>query len=165
MDDAVLLEGRLEPGEPFDGRPTADAFVGHHRLAVGEHRHDLSLERAIVLRRGRQFVGAHRVFVEAGPRKAPLLCDELRGNALIEREVPIAGKDIRAVRHTSGPRRPERHPAHHLDTACTAKSSACWLDPQARLMVVPGMCSGQPAAKTEYRPMLLDWSPTCETQP
>ena len=50
-------------------------------------------------------------------------------------------------------------------TACTAKSSACWLDPQARLTVVPGMCSGQPAASTEYRPMLLDWSPTWETQP
>ena len=31
-------------------------------------------------------------------------------------------------------------------TACTAKSSACWLDPHARFTVVPGMCSGQPAA-------------------
>src|ERR1700710_637393 len=50
-------------------------------------------------------------------------------------------------------------------TACTAKSSACWLDPHARFTVVPGMCSGQPAASTEYRPMLLDWSPTWETQP
>ena len=34
-------------------------------------------------------------------------------------------------------------------TACTAKSSACWLDPHARLTVVPGMVSGQPAASTE----------------
>ena len=50
-------------------------------------------------------------------------------------------------------------------TACTAKSSACWLDPHARLTVVPGMDSGHPAARTEYRPMLLDWSPTCDTQP
>src|SRR4051794_26668446 len=50
-------------------------------------------------------------------------------------------------------------------TACTAKSSACWLEPQARLTVVPGMDSGHPAARTEYRPMLLDWSPTCDTQP
>jgi hypothetical protein len=33
-------------------------------------------------------------------------------------------------------------------TACAAKSSACWLDPQARLTVVPGMLSGQPAAST-----------------
>ncbi|KLL95356.1 hypothetical protein NJ76_27415 [Rhodococcus sp. IITR03] len=33
------------------------------------------------------------------------------------------------------------------------------------MIVVPGIDSGQPAARTEYRPMLLDWSPTCETQP
>src|SRR5258707_4542732 len=50
-------------------------------------------------------------------------------------------------------------------TPCTAKSSACWLDPQARLTVVPGMLSGQPAASTEYRAMLLDCSSTCDTQP
>src|SRR5690625_288308 len=50
-------------------------------------------------------------------------------------------------------------------TAWAAKSSACWLDPQARLTVVPGIVSGQPAASTAKRPMLLDWSPTCETQP
>ena len=50
-------------------------------------------------------------------------------------------------------------------TWATAKSTACWLDPQARLTVVPGMDSGQPAASTANRPMLDDWSPTWPTQP
>src|SRR5580692_8252544 len=50
-------------------------------------------------------------------------------------------------------------------TACTANSNACWLEPQARLTVVPGTDSGQPAASTAYRPILADWSPTWPTQP
>src|SRR5215469_2386054 len=32
-------------------------------------------------------------------------------------------------------------------------------------MVVPGMLSGQSAASTANRPMLLDWSPIWDTQP
>ena len=118
VDDAVLLERRLEPGELLDGGPPANAFVGHHRLAVGEHRHDLRLERAVVLRLGRQLVRAHRVLVEPGPREAPFLRDQLGRDALVEREIPIAGKDFRAVRHAGRPRGTERHPAHHLDAAC-----------------------------------------------
>src|SRR5277367_4061428 len=50
-------------------------------------------------------------------------------------------------------------------TPWTANSRACWLEPQARLTVVPGIDSGQPAASTAYRPMLADWSPTWPTQP
>src|SRR5215471_1952687 len=54
--------------------------------------------------------------------------------------------------------------APHM-TACAAKSRACWLEPHARLIVVPGMLSGQSAASTANRATLLDWSPTWETQP
>src|SRR6516164_7962377 len=54
--------------------------------------------------------------------------------------------------------------APHM-TACAAKSRACWLEPQARLTVVPGMLSGQSAASTANRAMLLDWSPIWDTQP
>ena len=87
-------------------------------VAVGEHRHDLVVERAGVLRGGGPLVRPRRVLVEPGPRQAPLLRDHLGGDALVERETVIAGKDFRAVRHAGGARRTERHPAHHLDTAC-----------------------------------------------
>ena len=50
-------------------------------------------------------------------------------------------------------------------TACTAKSRACWLDPHARFTEVPGMLSGQPAARTELRAMFAPCSFTCVTQP
>mgnify|MGYP007022268180 CR=1 FL=1 len=41
----------------------------------------------------------------------------------------------------------------------TANSSACWLEPHARLTVVPGTVSGQPAASAADRPTFADWSP------
>jgi hypothetical protein len=104
VDDAVLSECRLQTGELLDGGTPADALVGHHWLAVGEHRHDLRLERAVVLRLGCQLMRARRVLVETGPRKAPLLRDELRRDALIEREISVAGKHFRPVRHACGPR-------------------------------------------------------------
>jgi hypothetical protein len=50
-------------------------------------------------------------------------------------------------------------------TAYAANSNACWLEPQARLMVTAGTVSGQPAASTAKRPTLLDWSPNWVTQP
>src|SRR5215472_9833894 len=54
--------------------------------------------------------------------------------------------------------------APHM-TACAAKSRACWLEPHARLTVVPGMRSGQPAASAANLAMLLDWSPIWDTHP
>ena len=66
---------------------------------------------------GGALVRARGVLVETGPREAPLLRDQLRGDALVEREIAIAGKHFRPVRHASGPRRTQRYPAHHLDTA------------------------------------------------
>ncbi len=78
VDDAVLLERRLESGELLDGAPPPHPLVGHHRLAVGEHRHDLRLERTGVLRGGGQLMRPHRVLVEPGPREAPLLARSSR---------------------------------------------------------------------------------------
>ena len=103
VDDTVLLERGLQSGELLDGAPPPHPLVGHHGLAVGEHRHDLRLERTVVLRGGRQLVRPHRVLVEPGPREPPLLRDHLRGDALVEREIAIAVKDFRAVRHAGGP--------------------------------------------------------------
>src|SRR6266513_2325958 len=50
-------------------------------------------------------------------------------------------------------------------TACAAKCAACWDEPHWRSTVVEGTWSGSPAESHPLRPMLMDCSPTCETQP
>ena len=50
-------------------------------------------------------------------------------------------------------------------TACAAKCSACWDDPHARLIVVPGTCSGKPAESHAVRPMTPACGPSWLTQP
>ena len=50
-------------------------------------------------------------------------------------------------------------------TLAAAKCTACWLDPQARSRVTPGIASGQPAASTASLPTLVDWSAIWVTQP
>ena len=140
--------------------------------AVGGHRDDLVGERAAILRGEPPVrVSEAGVLVEPGPRK-PTSRRSLRGDALVEREVFVALRHLRSVgipvarADPMGTRLITSTPpatttsCWPLMTACAAKSSACWLDPQARFTVVPGIDSGQPAASTANRPMLLDWSPT-----
>ena len=50
-------------------------------------------------------------------------------------------------------------------TLAAAKCTACWLEPQARSRVTPGIASGQPAASTASRPTLVDCSAIWVTQP
>jgi hypothetical protein len=51
------------------------------------------------------------------------------------------------------------HHGVHGEVECLLARSARAVDGGA------GMCSGRPAASTAQRPMLFDWSPTCETPP
>ena len=92
--------------------------------------------------------------------KSPLLGDQLRTDALVEREVVRSGQHLGPYGMPVGAPTPSgtrlidsTPPATTTScwpdiTACAANSSACWLDPQARLTVVPGIVSGQPAAST-----------------
>src|SRR5436305_183725 len=50
-------------------------------------------------------------------------------------------------------------------TPCAAKWTACCEEPHCRSTVVAGTSSGNPAASHAFRPMLMDCSPICETQP
>ncbi len=50
-------------------------------------------------------------------------------------------------------------------TVAAANATACWLDPHARLTVVAGTDTGQPAAKTAVRATIPACSPTWLTQP
>ena len=84
----------------------------------------------------------------------------------LTRPVGVARAHARAVRVGARRARADRHAAHRLDAAgdddvgrpastpCAAKCAACWLDPHCRSIVVPGTCSGKPAASTALRVML-----------
>ncbi|EUA07574.1 hypothetical protein I546_5177 [Mycobacterium kansasii 732] len=97
--------------------PRPHALVGvDDGPVVGENRDDLLGEGAAVLGRGGPLVRQRGVVVESGTGQAPLRGDHLRGQALVEREVVIAGKHFRPVRHSRCPGGPERYPAHDLDT-------------------------------------------------
>ena len=50
-------------------------------------------------------------------------------------------------------------------TPWAAKFTACWPEPQKRLMVVPGTSMGKPAIRTAARPMFMPCSPVWVTQP
>ena len=50
-------------------------------------------------------------------------------------------------------------------TACAAKCTACWAEPHWRSMVVPGTCSGRPAASQQVRAMSPACGPTVSTLP
>ncbi len=50
-------------------------------------------------------------------------------------------------------------------TACAAKCTACWDEPHWRSTVVPGTCSGSPAASQQVRAMSPAWPPMVSTQP
>src|SRR2546425_8571747 len=49
--------------------------------------------------------------------------------------------------------------------ACTAKCTACWLEPHLRSMVVDGTWAGRPAANQARRPGVPACSPAWLTQP
>ena len=50
-------------------------------------------------------------------------------------------------------------------TACAAKFTACWPEPQKRFNVTPGTSIGQPAASTAERARFAPCSPVSVTQP
>ena len=50
-------------------------------------------------------------------------------------------------------------------TAWAANSTDCWKDPHFRSRVTPGTEYGHPAARTAWRAILPDCSPTCCTHP
>ncbi|GAA4806174.1 hypothetical protein GCM10023353_06580 [Tomitella cavernea] len=50
-------------------------------------------------------------------------------------------------------------------TVAAAKLSACWLDPHARVIVVPGTEEGHPAASTALRATFPACSEYCMTVP
>jgi hypothetical protein len=49
--------------------------------------------------------------------------------------------------------------------AAAALWIACCDEPHCRSIVIPGTCSGSPAARAALRPTLKDCSPTCDTPP
>ena len=78
------LKAGLSCGEGLEARFRADALVGHERLAVDLHRHDLALEAALLGGLGGEPVGAQGELVELGAGDLPLVGDHLRSEALAD---------------------------------------------------------------------------------
>ena len=82
MDDAVVDERGLEPGQFLHGGPPPHALVGGSpRVSSTNDRDDLVVEGAGVLCRGGPFVGQRGVLVELGAGESPLLRDHLRAES------------------------------------------------------------------------------------
>ena len=94
-DDAVLLEGGLEPGERLDRRAGPDALVLAHRTAGRVHGDDLLVEEARGLGRGGPRVRRGGDLVEVLAGQAPALRDHLGADALVHQAVVVAGVHAR----------------------------------------------------------------------